>query len=176
MRRQAVLAAVGLCALAASGPGRAAAPSAYELGLDFVDDAGRARSLAEWQGKPVVLAMAYGACKRICSTTLRRLESLHEAATRKGVPLEFVVVSLDPAEDTPRDWAEYRRWRGLQAAPWSFLVGSPRATRRLADFLGVRYWGYDGHVLHDYRIVRLSPQGRIATALRWADDDVERLL
>jgi protein SCO1/2 len=166
----------GACGLAASERGFAAPSSAYGLGLDFVDDAGQARALAQWQGRPVVLAMAYGACKRICSTTLRRLESLHDAAARRGVPLQFVVVSLDPAEDTPRDWAEYRRLRGLQAANWTFLVGSPEATRRLAGFLGVRYWGYDGHVMHDYRIVRLAPDGTIAQSLRWADDDIERLL
>lgn len=173
LHRRSLLAAVaGLATLRA----HAAAPGAYSLGLGFVDDHGRSRALSEWQGRPVVLAMAYGACKRICSTTLRRLELLQQAAQQKGVALDFVVVSLDPSQDRPEDWAEYRRLRGLVGPNWCFLTGTSDATRRLAAFLGVRYWPYDGHVMHDFRIVRLAQDGSIAQALRWADDDLSRLL
>ena len=167
-----------LLLLAAPGGGlaRAAAPSLYALDLKFTDDRGAVRRLAEWQGRAVVLTMAYGACRSICSSTLRTLEALQADADRKGLALEILVASIDPAEDTPQAWAQYRRARKLGRANWSFLSGSATDTRRLAQFLGVRFWRYDEHVMHDFRIVRLAADGSIASALYWDQRDTAQLL
>jgi protein SCO1/2 len=83
------------------------------MNLEFVDDHGAARALSEWQGQPVIIAMAYGACRSICSTTLRTLEELQARADHDGVRVVFLVVSIDPAEDTPQAWADYRKARRL---------------------------------------------------------------
>jgi len=171
-RRQALF--LGLCL--AARPVFAAPPSVYALGLDFIDDRGRPRRLAEWQGRAVIIALAYGACRRVCSTTLRTLEVLHDAARRKGLAIDFVVVGIDPAQDTPHDWAEYRKQRGLVDANWTFLCGSASATRTLANALGVRYWSYDDHIVHDYKVVRLARDGSVVASLKWSDEQVERLL
>lgn len=155
----------------------AAAPAClYGRGLQFVDDVGRRRSLDEWRGRSVIITMAYGACRRVCSTSLRTLERLAASARAAAVPLQFVVVGLDPANDTPRDWAQYRRDHGLNGTEWTFLCGSAGATRALADFLGVRYWSMDDHILHDFKIVRLTPDGQLGASASWADDAIDRLL
>lgn len=154
----------------------AAAPSVYGLNLKFVDDRGVARALAEWQGRAVVMTMAYGACRNVCSSTLRTLEELQAEADRKGVAIEIVVASLDPGEDTPQAWAQYRKSRKLARANWSFLSGNPGDTRRLARFLGLRFWSYDEHLMHDFRIVRLGPDGSIAASLDWDHRDPSSLL
>jgi protein SCO1/2 len=163
-------------ALALSGGAAAAPASAYPLGLEFVDDHGSTRALAEWRGRPVVVAMAYGACRSICSTTLRTLETLQAQADRKGIALEFVVVSIDPVEDTPQAWSDYRKARHLERANWTFLSGSKTATRTLARFLGVRFWSYDEHVMHDFKILRLDAQGAIEATLDWDHRQPEPLL
>jgi len=155
---------------------RAAPTSVYALGLNFVDDHGAQRALSEWRGRPLVIAMAYGACRSICSTTLRTLEELQAAADRRGEALAFVVVSIDPAEDTPQAWADYRRGRHLDRANWSFLSGTPAATRVLARFLGVRFWRYDEHVMHDFKLLRLDADGTIAATLDWHHRSIETLL
>jgi cytochrome oxidase Cu insertion factor (SCO1/SenC/PrrC family) len=154
----------------------AAPASVYALGLEFIDDRARPRRLAEWQGRPVIIALAYGACRKICSTTLRTLEVLHDAAQRKALAMEFVVVSIDPAQDTPQAWADYRKLRGLVDTNWTFLCGSAQATHTLAHARGVRYWSYDDHIVHDYKVVRLAGDGSIAASLKWSDEQVERLL
>jgi len=158
------------------GPALAAPPSAYALSLQFVDDHGAARALAEWRGKPLVIAMAYGACRSICSSTLRTLEEVQAAADRRSEALAFVVVGIDPAEDTPHDWALYRKARRLTRDNWTFLSGSPEATRRLAQFLGVRFWRYDEHVMHDFKLLRLNADGVVAASLDWHHRNVEDLL
>lgn len=154
----------------------AAPPSVYRTDLKFVDDQGAPRVLGEWRGRPVVIAMAYGACRSICSSTLRTMEELQATALRRGVTMDFVVVSIDPVQDTPEVWAEYRKVRRHLRSNWTFLSGDKDATRVLAGFLGVKFWSYDEHVMHDYKIVRLGPDGAIEAALDWNHRDVERML
>jgi len=163
-------------ALVLAGRAGAAPASVYPLGLEFVDDHGGTRALAEWRGRPVVVAMAYGACRSICSTTLRTLEAAQAQADRKGIALDFVVVSIEPAEDTPQAWSDYRKARHLERANWTFLSGSKAATRTLASFLGIRFWSYDEHVMHDFKILRLDAQGAIEATLDWNHRQLEPLL
>ena len=173
-RRRRLLAAAALLPVVRGVPAETA--SAYGLALRFVDDRGQPRELAEWRGRPVVITMAYGACRSVCTTTLRTLDALQAAADRRSIALDFVIASIDPAEDTPQAWADYRRARGLMRANWTFLSGTPAATRVLAHFLGIRVWRYDEHVMHDMRIVRLGPDGAPGASLDWQQRDVQRLL
>ena len=46
----------------------------------------------------------------------------------------------------------------------------------LARFLGVRFWNYDEHVMHDFKVVRLGPEGAIAATLDWNHRGVDTLL
>ena len=162
-------------ALAAVGGSAHAAASAYALNLRFTDDHGAARELAEWQGRAVIITMGYGACRSVCSSTLRTLEELQADADRRGVAIDIVVASIDPGEDTPQAWAQYRKARKLTRANWTFLSGSAGDTRRLARFLGLRFWRYDEHLMHDFRIVRLAADGSIAATLDWDQRDSTRL-
>ena len=152
-----------------------AATSVYALNLHFTDDHGTPRELAEWQGRAVILTMGYGACRSVCSSTLRTLEELQADADRRGVEIDVLVASIDPEEDTPQAWSQYRKARKLLRANWSFLSGSPGDTRRLARFLGLRYWRYDEHLMHDFKIVRLAADGSIAATLDWDQRDSNRL-
>jgi cytochrome oxidase Cu insertion factor (SCO1/SenC/PrrC family) len=174
LQRRRLLVATALAALGAGV--HAAPPSVYALNLHFTDDRSAARELAEWQGRAVIITMGYGACRSVCSSTLRTLEELQADADRRGVAVDVIVASVDPAEDTPQAWAQYRRSRKLTRANWSFLSGSPGDTRRLARFLGLRFWRYDEHVMHDFRIVRVAPDGSIAATLDWDQRDATRLL
>jgi cytochrome oxidase Cu insertion factor (SCO1/SenC/PrrC family) len=161
--------------LAGIGGGVQAATSAYALNLHFTDDQGAPRELAEWHGRAVILTMGYGACRSVCSSTLRTLEELQADADRRGVAIDVIVASIDPGEDTPQAWAQYRKARKLTRANWSFLSGSPGDARRLARFIGLRYWRYDEHLMHDFRIVRLAADGSIGAMLDWDQRDTSRL-
>ncbi len=173
-RRSLVTLSCLLCA--AAGTLQAAPASIYDLGLSFVDDGGATRALSQWRSRPVVIAMAYGACRSICSGTLRTLEDIQAAADAKGVPLDIVVVGLAPAEDTPKDWADYRRSRHLVRSNWTFLCGSAADTRAVARFLGIRFWSYGEHLMHDFKVVRLDGNGAIAGTIDWDHRELSRVL
>src|SRR5206468_5523619 len=109
MIRRRSSAAFGFALMLATRSVLAAPAGVYQLNLEFVDDRGVPRALAEWRGRAVVIAMAYGACRSICSATLRSLEQVQAEAERRGARVEFVVVSIDPEQDTPQAWSEYRK-------------------------------------------------------------------
>jgi cytochrome oxidase Cu insertion factor (SCO1/SenC/PrrC family) len=120
--------------------------------------------------------MAYGACRRVCSTSLRMMEQVQALADARHVRLNFVVVGLDPKADTPADWAAYRADRRLTRSNWRFLSGDEASTRLFARRLGVRYWRYGEHTLHDLRIVLLSDTGQPLRSITSFDDSLEMLL
>ncbi len=146
-----------------------------DVGGEWLDDGGRAVSLSDWQGRYTVLTMSTGACRKICSTTLRRMEELQAIADRRGLGVDFLVIGLDPRSDTPKAWREYRAQRKLGRENWHFVSGGEERTRRVAGMLGISYWFYDEHLLHDFKIVLIAPDGTIRRALAWADDRPEVL-
>lgn len=140
------------------------------------DDQGQFVRLAQWAGEPVIITMAYGTCRKVCSTSLRRMEEVQALADAAGQNLQFVVVSLDPKADTPEDWRAFRRVHRLERGNWHFIRGTPKDTRTLASLLGIGYWLYDDHVVHDFRVLRLGLHGEIEAMLTLASDAPSELV
>jgi len=168
-----VIAVAAVIGMAAAG---VRAQDVYASEGPWLDDRAAPFRLESLQGDYTVLTMAYGACRRICSTSLRVMEQLQALSDSKQLRLNFVVVGLDPSQDTPKDWADFRRLRKLTRSNWQFLSGDAEATRRFAQRVGVRYWRYGEHTMHDFRIVLVSPKGQVLRAMSSFDDDQARLL
>ncbi|MFO1273872.1 MAG: SCO family protein [Rubrivivax sp.] len=152
------------------------AASLFAFDDTWVDEQGRSLRLAQWRGRPTVVAMEYSACRFVCSVAWRRLVQLQQEADRRGLALEFVVLSIDPDNDSPAAWQDYRRARGLARDNWHFLTAGRGATTRAAGLLGVRWWYADGHLMHDFRIVRLDAEGVVAAAVGTYDEPLDKLL
>lgn len=75
-----------------------AAPAA-----DFAltDHDGRAVTLADYRGAPVLLFFGYTHCPDVCPLTLDRLTRVVRAAGRGARDTRILLVTLDPARDTP---------------------------------------------------------------------------
>ena len=81
---------------------------------------------------------------------LGEIQKMLDAERRQA---SFVVVTYDPAADSPQAWRDYRRGRGLTRENWHFLTGAPADTRALARYLDLDFWTYHEHVVHDFRLV-----------------------
>ncbi|MEQ1807289.1 MAG: SCO family protein [Burkholderiaceae bacterium] len=154
----------------------AAAQGVFSGSGPWLDDTNRPFRLESLRGSANIVSMAYGACRRVCSSSLRVLEQLQALADARGEALNFVVIGLDPQQDRPADWAAYRTEHKLRRANWQFLSGDAKSTAQIAARLGVRYWSYGDHVMHDFRIVRVSADGRIVGALTSPDQALATLL
>ena len=105
IREALVSAALTACVTCASGQ------DVYSVRGPWLDDQARAFSLESLRGSYTVITMAYGACRRVCSSSLKTIHDLAALATERHVPLHVLVVGLDPTQDKPLDWAELRAER-----------------------------------------------------------------
>ena len=145
---------------------KAAAPlttrSIYQLNAPWTNDAGAAVSLASLRGKPVVLAMFFAQCEYACPVIvhdMQRLRSTLPVALRETA--QFVLVSFDPARDTPAALKVYRERAALDAG-WTLLRGEPDAVQELAMLLGVKYkQDARGQFSHSNLITILNSAGEI---------------
>lgn len=167
-----IIGALLLCAAL----GSARAQDIYRTDGHWLDDQARPFRLEQLRGAPTVVTMAYGACRRVCSASLRVLERLQALADESHTRLNIVVVGLDPSQDRPADWADYRAERNLNRPNWKFLSGDAASTRHLASRLGVRYWRYGEHTMHDFRIVLLSARGLPVRSMDKFDQELSLLL
>ena len=174
-RPLALLRVLLLAALLAA-PTVRAAESLHDLPYRWVDDKGQSVQLQHWHGRPAILTMEFSNCTFVCSITLKRLQDLQAAMDRRGKQLDIIVVSIDPKNDTPASWTAYRRARGLDRPNWIFLTGKEADTARLARLVGIAYWYYDEHLMHDFKLVRIDPDGRIRKMLDTFDGKLETLL
>ena len=155
---------LGLCTAL---PVRAGAPLSGVPGR-WTDDRGVTASLAQYRGKTVLLTMAYTTCRRLCPLSLNKLEEMQRDADQAGRPIEVLVISYDPKNDTPASWAALRRQRGLNRPNWHFLTGDEAGTKAIAAWLGVAdFWSLDGHVMHDFRIAVVDERGNLQRQVNW---------
>jgi protein SCO1 len=73
----------------------------------LVDHQGRAKTLASFRGKPVLLFFGYTHCPDVCPLTLSRLSQAVEGLGRRARDVQIVLITVDPARDTPPVLAEY---------------------------------------------------------------------
>ncbi|WP_229708979.1 SCO family protein [Silvimonas iriomotensis] len=79
------------------------------FGGDFtlVDHHGKARRLADFQGKVVALFFGYTHCPDVCPLTMAEYAAVMKNLGNKAADVQVLFVSLDPERDTPDLLAQY---------------------------------------------------------------------
>jgi protein SCO1/2 len=124
----------------------------------------------------LILTMEYSNCRFMCTTTFSKMKAIQEAADQKKLQIDFMIVSLDPNNDTPQAWRQYRISREVDRNNWHLLTGSEDTTKKFASLVGIKYWQVDDHILHDFKIVRLNAEGEIEKSIVDFDDEPDSLL
>jgi protein SCO1 len=148
------------------------------LDLTFRNEAGREVRLSEFfNGRPVVLALAYYECPMLCTQVLNGMTAaLKTLAFDAGKDFEVVVVSIDPKDNfqiAAHKKAAYVEHYGRPqtAAGWHFLTGAESSITPLADALGFRYV-YDTNIkqyAHGAAIYVATPKGVVSRYLLGID-------
>jgi protein SCO1 len=151
------------------------ARSLYSYPWVWTDEQGEPVRLSRWRGEPLVLTLAFTSCRETCPRTIHMLRDLHARFRREGREAAFVVVTLDPRNDTPERLRRFKQTEGLPAA-WHFLVGSPSSTRALGDLLGIHVVDLESHLMHDAGVVLFDADGRATRSFTgWNLDHETRL-
>jgi len=143
----------------------------------WTESDGRQVRLASLPGPVVVMSMAFTTCRKVCNATALTMSEIQQRLDALNVDADFVIVGYDPENDSPSDWSDWRVRRKLTRGNWHFLSGDPGTTRKLAHTLGLDFWAYDEHIVHDFRIVLFDAQWRkIAEIDQERAGDIARII
>ncbi|MCU0803840.1 MAG: SCO family protein [Burkholderiales bacterium] len=176
MRPLARLAAIFLVAFAA-----ACSPSApsfkatditgaeYAKAFQLTDHTGRARTLADFNGKAVVVFFGFTHCPDVCPTTLAGMRAVMDMLGEDAKRVQVLFVTVDPERDTKELLAQY-----VPSFHPSFvgLFGDADTTARVAKEFKVFYQKVPGTTPGSYTMDHSAgsyvydPQGRLRLYVR----------
>ena len=136
------------------------------FGRDFAltDATGKARKLADFRGKAVVIFFGYTQCPDVCPTTLAALAETMKQLGPDADRVQVLFVTVDPARDTPALLAQY-----VPAFDPRFLglYGDDEATQKVAREFKIIYQKQPGSTPDTYTMDHsagtyiFDPQGRL---------------
>lgn len=168
--RRAMLAAALLSGLAASPINASVAAtvampmpgtSLHQLDTVLTDSAGKHFTLHDMAGTPVLVTMFYGDCHAACPVIIENLKRTVAALGAGAGPLRVLLISLDPARDTPASLAMLAHKNGLDPARFRLAVATDdSAMRTLATALDIKFRRLDnGEINHTTRVTLLDAVG-----------------
>lgn len=90
------------------------------------------------QGKPAYVTAVYTHCPDVCLRTMHQTMRIREALGADSAAVQFVVLTFDPARDTPAVLRRYADTWGLGPG-WRLATGDSLEVAALMDRVGIRY-------------------------------------
>ncbi len=153
--------------------------------LELPDADGRARTLADWRGKVVVVFFGYTHCPDFCPTTMAELAQVKASLGAAADRVQVLFVTIDPERDTPAILKAYVANFGPEFVG---LRGSAEQTAAAAKEFKVFYAKAPGKTPDSYSMDHsaasfvFDPQGRVRLYVQYGADpkalaaDVRQLL
>jgi protein SCO1/2 len=145
-------------------PGKYSEKSLYTLDATWTSDVGREIKLEKLRGRPQVVALFFTNCEHSCPlivADMKRIEKDLPMSVRGKV--DFLLVSIDPARDTPEALHAFREKHKLATERWTLLRGNPDAVKKLAGMLGFNYYpGSNTQFAHSLLVTIIDAAGDIA--------------
>ncbi len=146
------------------------------------DETGAPTTLGAYQGKPLIMVLAYYNCDGTCNVVNAELANRLDTLTNWTIGKDFDVLTVSfDANETPETLTKFRQALDLPprlAQGWRFALPSgPEQARALADSVGFKYFwsAQDRAFLHPGIYVVLTPEGRIARFLYATNADTRDL-
>ncbi|UKJ08511.1 SCO family protein [Solitalea lacus] len=114
--------------------------SIYNLPSKWTNQNGNEIELKELKGKVLVMVMIYTSCKAACPRLVADMRNI-EAQLPKDIKgkVKLILVSIDPATDTPKRLKEFSVVNKMEGDQWVFLQSTEENTREFAAVLAVNY-------------------------------------
>ena len=154
-----------------------------QVDFHLTDHNGKARTLADFRGKVVLLFFGYTHCPDVCTTTMADLADMQKRLGKDAAKVQVLFITIDPERDKPELLAQY-----VPAFDPSFLglYGDAAATEQAARSFYIAYQkqptssGYNMN--HSTGAYILDPKGRVRLhapneqRVDWLVEDIHLLL
>lgn len=137
--------------------------SIYQLPLPLTDSQGQTRDWRTLRGKPRLVSMFYTSCQYICPLIIESGKAVErQLSPNQQKRLGVLLVSMDPARDTPPALKKVVDQRKLDLARWTLAAPPADDVRSVAAVLGIRYRQLaDGEFNHSSMLILVDANGRI---------------
>ena len=110
----------------------------------YVGSDGRAVSLSQFRGKPLVINLIYTGCNQSCPVVIATLrQNMRIAQDALGTDsFTTITVGFDTGRDTPERMRAFARERGAVRPNWHFLSTDRSTVNRLAADTGFVFSGF----------------------------------
>ena len=102
----------------------------YAKALALPDADGKTRTLAEFQGKVVIVFFGFAQCPDVCPTTLAEIAEVRTKLGADGAKVQPVFITVDPERDTPAVLKEYVKPFGSDVVALRGTLEETQATAR----------------------------------------------
>lgn len=167
-----------LSACTAAGPfagGRVdAARSIADSPWRWTDDEGISSTFARWRGSTIVTTGFFGSCTLRCPMTIDKLREMDDILRSHGRFAEFVLVTIDPDNDTVDRLRRLKESRHLPSR-WHLLRGSREDTKGFASLLRLNVARDSGHIDHEVKVAVFDVAGnfvRTFSGWNFGEDDI----
>ncbi|MCX6047367.1 MAG: SCO family protein [Chloroflexi bacterium] len=145
-------------------------------GFAFVDQAGQRLTNEDLRGHLVLYTFTYIGCQTPCPQTSPVFQAVQQRLAQintRGLPVDLVTISFDPARDTPPRLAAFAQQLGADLATWHFVTGEPAALKNvIGGNLGLYYnRNADGSFVFDPAFVLIDGVGIVRAKYRMVDLD-----
>jgi protein SCO1/2 len=150
-----------------SPPGEAAAIDPAKIvpaGSPFpdfhlLDQDGRAVDLGRFRGAPLVVSFVYTRCPLTwaCPATIGKLARV---AALSPAP-RFLLVTVDPKNDTPEVLRDYSRQVDMASGRWTFATGQPEEIAAVAQHAGALFERDGSSITHSLLVLTIGPDGAV---------------
>lgn len=114
--------------------------SIFNLTSKWNTEEGKTIELKELKGKTLVMVMIYTTCKAACPRLVADMRNIEkQVPTEYHTDLQYVLVSIDPENDTPKRLKAFAKENLMDATHWTFLQGTKTSVREFANVLAVKY-------------------------------------
>ena len=158
---------VQLLGVVLAGLATAATPlpgdSVLRVPAKFTDQDGKAFTLAQRRGGVQLVTMFYSSCPYACPLIIDTGKGIdHALGAAERAKLRVLLLSLDPARDTPAKLSALATKRKIDRARWTLATTDAGGVRQTAAALGIRYRQLaNGEFNHSSVMILLDADGRI---------------
>jgi protein SCO1/2 len=130
--------------------------SLYHLDVALTDQHGQSVPLSLFAGRPVIISMFYASCPSACPMLVADIQRLEAALSpEERAQIRVLLVSLDPAQDTPEALADAVAQYGVDGERWRLTAPPEDQVRTIAAVLGISYQAVQSGELHHSSILTL---------------------